>query len=74
MTWIYTERVVCDGDDCDQLLEARTYNPVQRHTLSEELLEACEARGWMVAREDNVAYCPMHTQLYISAWSRGTDD
>lgn len=73
MGWMYAERCICDGDECEQFLEAQTYNPAQRHTLSVDLLEACEARGWMVAREDNVAYCPMHTQLYISAWSRDPD-
>jgi len=73
VTWQYIERVICDGDDCTNLLEGMTENPVQRHTISTDLLEACESRGWMVAREANLAYCPMHAQLYITAWSRDPD-
>lgn len=74
MGWSYAERCICDGDDCDKFLEGTTHNPLHKGSVAADLLEACEERGWMVSREDNIAYCPMHTQLYISAWSRGPND
>jgi hypothetical protein len=73
MGWMYAERCICDGDECNQFLEGSTYNPLQKTSVADDLLEAAEARGWMISREDNIAYCPMHTQLYISAWSRDQD-
>jgi hypothetical protein len=69
--WQYAERCICDGDDCGEFLEGATFNPLHKESVAADLLAAAEERGWMISREENVSYCPVHTQLYIAAWSQG---